>query len=182
VWLNENECESKVSQEIEDILSRLGRREARSARGRHAGEVEGEEFLLLLKTARELAEQFKGRTIGYSRKVFIPLTNLCRNNCGYCAFRRAQGVRGPVPDPDEILVVVNRGADLGCKEALFTLGDKPEIAFPEAREDLRRLGFERTTDYLVAMCRLVIEHTTLLPHSNPGLWRNEICRGSGKST
>jgi len=124
----------------------------------------------LLRTARELADRYKGKTIGYSRKVFIPLTNLCRNNCGYCTFRKDPGdPEARFLTPDEVLEVATQGELLGCKEALVTLGDKPEIVFREAGDQLKRLGFSRTMDYVVQVCRLVLEKTSLLPHSNPGV-------------
>src|SRR5438552_17287125 len=103
----------------------------------------------LLHTAVVLKERFKPRTITYSRKVFIPLTNLCRDYCGYCIFRRDPGEPGAhTMTPDEVLEVARAGEKLGCTEALFSLGDKPELAFPEMRETLRRLGYNTTLHYL----------------------------------
>jgi FO synthase len=108
--------------------------------------------------------------ITYSRKVFIPLTNLCRDYCGYCTFRRDPGDPGAhTMTPDEVLSVARAGDKLGCTEALFSLGDKPELLFPEMRETLRRLGYKSTLHYLEAMCDLVLRETNLLPHPNPGL-------------
>src|SRR5690349_6553537 len=128
------------------------------------------ELPLLLRAAAALRDRTKGRAISYSRKVFIPLTHLCRDYCGYCTFRSdpVPG-RSPYMTPDEVLIVAEAGARAGCKEALFSLGDQPERIFPEAREFLRRRGFESTLDYLAAMTRLVLERTGLLPHANPGL-------------
>ena len=124
----------------------------------------------LLSAARAAKERFKPGVITYSRKVFIPLTNLCRDYCGYCIFRRDPGDPGAhTMTPDEVLQVVREGEKLGCTEALFSLGDKPELAFPEMRETLRRLGYNSTLQYLEAMCELVLRETTLLPHLNPGL-------------
>jgi 7,8-didemethyl-8-hydroxy-5-deazariboflavin synthase CofG subunit len=124
----------------------------------------------LLHAARAERAKHKPPIITYSRKVFLPLTNLCADYCGYCAFRRDAGE----PDahtmtPDEILAVVEQAEKFGCTEALFSLGDKPEARFPEMRETLRRLGYKSTLQYLEAMCQLVLEHSTLLPHANPGL-------------
>jgi 7,8-didemethyl-8-hydroxy-5-deazariboflavin synthase CofG subunit len=163
--------ERAVRQEVEEILSKARAGEGLSRQEALAlGDLRGEGFAFLLKTARELTDRYKGKTISYSRKVFIPLTNLCRNGCSYCSFRKGPGdPEARFLTPDEVLDVACRGARLECKEALFTLGDKPEMAFPEARQDLRRLGFESTMDYLAAMCRLVMDRTTLLPHSNPGM-------------
>jgi 7,8-didemethyl-8-hydroxy-5-deazariboflavin synthase CofG subunit len=124
----------------------------------------------LLTAAVEARERFKPGVITYSRKVFLPLTNLCRDYCGYCTFRRDPGQPGAhTMTPDEVLEVARAGEKMGCTEALFSLGDKPELAFPEMRETLRRLGYNSTLHYLEAMCELVLRETTLLPHPNPGL-------------
>jgi len=127
-------------------------------------------FEALLEAAAAIRDRFKGRSVSYSKKVFIPLTHLCRDYCGYCTFRS-----DPQPGmqaymlPDDVLAVAEAGRRAGCKEALFSLGDQPERVFPEAKEFLKKLGFERTLEYLAAMCELVLEKTGLLPHSNPGL-------------
>ena len=124
----------------------------------------------LLSAAVAAKERFKPRVITYSRKVFLPLTNLCRDYCGYCIFRRDPGQPGAhTMTPEEVLEVARAGEKMGCTEALFSLGDKPELAFPEMRETLRRLGYNSTLHYLEAMCELVLRETTLLPHPNPGL-------------
>ncbi|ORA27247.1 7,8-didemethyl-8-hydroxy-5-deazariboflavin synthase [Mycobacteroides abscessus] len=112
--------------------------------------------------------------ISYSRKVFIPVTHLCRDKCHYCTFvtvpgkLRAQG-QGMYMEPDEILDVARRGAELGCKEALFTLGDRPEERWPEAKQWLDERGYDTTLDYVRAMAIRVLEETGLLPHLNPGV-------------
>ena len=112
--------------------------------------------------------------VSYSRKVFIPVTHLCRDSCRYCTFvtvpgkLRAQGA-GMYLEPDEILAVARRGAELGCKEALFTLGDRPEDRWPEAREWLDERGYDSTLSYVRAMAIRVLEETGLLPHLNPGV-------------
>ena len=124
----------------------------------------------LLAAARETRQRFKGDIVTYSRKVFIPLTNLCRDYCGYCIFRRDPGQPGAhTMTADEVLEVARAGERMGCTEALFSLGDKPEVLFPEMRETLRRLGYKSTLHYLEAMCELVLRETNLLPHPNPGL-------------
>jgi 7,8-didemethyl-8-hydroxy-5-deazariboflavin synthase CofG subunit len=124
----------------------------------------------LLAAAREARDRFKPGAITYSRKVFLPLTNLCRDYCGYCTFRRDPGDAGAhTMTPDEVLAVARAGEKLGCTEALFSLGDKPELLFPEMRETLRRLGYRSTLHYLEAMCEMVLRETSLLPHPNPGL-------------
>jgi FO synthase len=124
----------------------------------------------LLQAAAAVRDRSKGRSVSYSRKVFIPLTHLCRDYCGYCTFR--SDPRPGVPaylTPEEVLAVAEAGRRAGCKEALFSLGDQPEKIFPEAKSFLNQLGFERTLEYLAEMCELVLEKTGLLPHSNPGL-------------
>ncbi|MGC2172525.1 MAG: 7,8-didemethyl-8-hydroxy-5-deazariboflavin synthase CofG [Candidatus Sulfotelmatobacter sp.] len=124
----------------------------------------------LLAAARAAKENFKPGVITYSRKVFLPLTNLCRDYCGYCTFRRDPGVPGAhTMTPEEVLAVARAGEKLGCTEALFSLGDKPELLFPEMRDTLRHLGYKSTLHYLEAMCELVLRETGLLPHPNPGL-------------
>jgi 7,8-didemethyl-8-hydroxy-5-deazariboflavin synthase CofG subunit len=124
----------------------------------------------LLAAARAARDRFKPGAITYSRKVFLPLTNLCRDYCGYCTFRRDAGDPGAhTMTPEEVLSVARAGEKLGCTEALFSLGDKPELLFPEMRETLRHLGYKSTLHYLEAMCELVLRETSLLPHPNPGL-------------
>jgi 7,8-didemethyl-8-hydroxy-5-deazariboflavin synthase CofG subunit len=124
----------------------------------------------LLAAARAVKEQYHPGIITYSRKVFIPLTNLCRDYCGYCTYRRDPGEPGAhTMTPDEVLSVAQAGEKLGCTEALFSLGDRPEALFPEMRETLKRLGYRSTLHYLEAMCELVLRETRLLPHANPGL-------------
>jgi len=131
----------------------------------------------LLAAARAAKEKFKPGVITYSRKVFIPLTNLCRDYCGYCTFRRDPLDPGAhTMTPDEVLAVVRAGEELGCTEALFSLGDKPELLFPEMRDTLRRLGYNSTLQYLAKMCELVLRETSLLPHPNPGLLSPEWLR------
>jgi 7,8-didemethyl-8-hydroxy-5-deazariboflavin synthase CofG subunit len=124
----------------------------------------------LVAAALETKERFKPGVITYSRKVFLPLTNLCSDYCGYCIFRRDPGQPGAhTMTPEEVLEVARAGEKMGCTEALFSLGDKPELIFPEMRETLRHLGYKSTLHYLEAMCELVLWETTLLPHPNPGL-------------
>src|SRR6266850_1141253 len=121
----------------------------------------------LLAAARDRG---KGTVVSFSKKVFIPLTTLCRDYCGYCTFHKDPGQPGAhFMTPDEVLALAERARDAGCKEALFSLGDQPERIFPEASEFLRQQGFSRTLDYLAAMCELVLEKTGLLPHANPGV-------------
>jgi FO synthase len=130
----------------------------------------------LIAAAGSLRDEGHGRSISYSRKVFIPLTHLCRDVCHYCAFaERPHAGRPAYLSPNEVLAVARAGAAAGCTEALFTLGDKPELRYRAAREALDALGYETTIDYLQAMCALVLRETGLLPHANPGIMsRSEI--------
>jgi FO synthase len=130
----------------------------------------------LIGAAGRLREEGHGRTISYSRKVFIPLTHLCRDVCHYCTFaERPRARQSAYLSPDEVLAIARAGAAAGCTEALFTLGDKPELRYRAAREALDALGYATTIDYLKAMCALVLRETGLLPHANPGIMsRSEI--------
>ena len=124
----------------------------------------------LLATACYLKEQYRPGIITYSRKVFIPLTNLCRDYCAYCTYRRDPGQPGAhTMSPEQVLEVAKQGEKLGCTEALFSMGDKPEEEFSEMRDLLHKRGYRSTLHYLEAMCELVLRETSLLPHSNPGL-------------
>src|SRR4051794_28296790 len=108
--------------------------------------------------------------ITYSKKVFIPLTRLCRDRCHYCTFATTPNrVHAAFLSPDEVLAIASQGAALGCKEALFTLGDRPEDRWPAAREWLDAHGYDSTLAYLPAMAVMVLEKTGLLPHLNPGV-------------
>ena len=130
----------------------------------------------LMERARSLRDEGKGQLVTYSPKVFIPLTKLCRDVCHYCTFAAPprRGERAYM-SADEVLDVARAGAAAGCREALFTLGDKPERRYRAAREELAELGCSTTIEYLVRMCRLVLEETGLLPHANPGVMtRDEL--------
>jgi FO synthase len=128
----------------------------------------------LLAAAQLARARFKPGIITYSRKVFLPLTNLCRDYCGYCTFRRDPGEPGAhTMTPDEVMEVVRAGERMGCTEALFSLGDKPELLFPQMRDALRRFGYKSTLHYLEAMCEKVLRESSLLPHPNPGLMSAE---------
>ena len=112
--------------------------------------------------------------VTYSPKVFIPLTTLCRDVCGYCTFARPprRGERAYMTE-DEVLAIARAGAAAGCTEALFTLGDKPELRYKVARQELAALGCGTTLEYLGRVARLVLEETGLLPHLNPGVMSRE---------
>src|SRR5947209_393620 len=137
---------------------------------RMLAELESTPLPRLLETARELGREGHGSVISYSRKVFIPLTRLCRDVCGYCTFAVSPRQAGaPYLSPDEVLAIARAGKAAGCREALFTLGDKPELRYEAARSALDRLGHATTIEYLIAMCELVLRETGLLPHVNPGI-------------
>src|SRR5918994_4046148 len=116
----------------------------------------------------------KTRVVTYSPKVFIPLTKLCRDVCHYCTFARPprRGQRAYLSE-DELLAIARTGAAAGCHEALFTLGDKPELRYGVAREELAALGCSTTLEYLARCAKLVLEETGLLPHLNPGVMNRE---------
>jgi FO synthase len=137
-----------------------------------------EELAALLAAASELRDRYKGNTITFSPKVFVPLTNLCRDFCGYCTFRKAPEEPGAkTMTLDEVLRVARQGKLLGCSEVLFSLGDKPEAIYPAMRGFLEQMGFRRTLDYLYEACGIVLQETGLLPHSNPGLMgRRDLAR------
>ena len=128
----------------------------------------------LLSAAQLARARFNPGVVTYSRKVFLPLTNLCRDYCGYCTFRRDPGDPGAhTMTPDEVMEVVRAGERMRCTEALFSLGDKPELLFPQMRDTLRRFGYKSTLHYLEAMCEKVLRESSLLPHPNPGLMSAE---------
>ena len=123
----------------------------------------------LADVASVLRDQGFRNTVTYSRKVFIPLTHLCRDVCHYCTFAQVpRKVMAPYMSIEEVLEVARHGASMGCKEALFTLGEKPELRYKAARDALAEMGYESTTDYLFAAAKAVFEETGLLPHLNPG--------------
>ncbi|MGH8429134.1 MAG: 7,8-didemethyl-8-hydroxy-5-deazariboflavin synthase CofG, partial [Solimonas sp.] len=132
------------------------------------------ELTQLLSQASALRDRGHGRLISYSRKVFIPLTHLCRDVCHYCTFAETpQAGRAAYLSPEQVLAIARAGKAAGCTEALFTLGDKPELRYRAAREALAELGYESTIAYLTAMSALVLRETGLLPHANPGVMTRE---------
>ncbi len=138
-------------------------------------QARGEQLTQLLGHAARvrdagLAAAGRPGIITYSRKVFIPLTRLCRDRCGYCTFATVPGrLSSPYLSPDEVIEIAAAGAALGCKEALFTLGDRPEDRWHQAREWLDAHGYDDTLSYVRAMAIRVLEETGLLPHLNPGV-------------
>jgi FO synthase len=123
----------------------------------------------VIAAAAAIRDQATGCLVTFSKKVFVPLTQLCRDSCGYCTFAHPPrpGQRAYM-SIDEVLDVARRGQAAGCAEVLFTLGDKPERKWPEARAELNAMGYSTTIEYLIAACRAVLAETTLLPHVNPG--------------
>src|SRR2546427_4117129 len=144
----------------------------------HGRDLTREEALALLdcdldalaRSAAHRRDAAHGPIVSYSRKVFVPLTKLCRDVCHYCTFahppRRGEAA---YMSEDEVLAVARAGAAAGCHEALFTLGDKPELRYRVARDELRALGCGTTLEDLARCARLVVEETGLLPHVNPGV-------------
>ena len=138
----------------------------------HARGADLQALLQHAKRTRDAGLKAAGRPgiITYSRKVFIPLTRLCRDRCGYCTFATVPGRLGsPFLSPDEVLDIARKGAALGCKEALFTLGDRPEARWHQAEDWLDEHGYDDTLSYVRAMAIRVLEETGLLPHLNPGV-------------
>ncbi|HKY66549.1 MAG TPA: bifunctional FO biosynthesis protein CofGH [Acidimicrobiales bacterium] len=124
---------------------------------------------VLMGNARRVRDAATGTRVTYSPKVFIPLTMLCRDRCGYCTFAQPPArLESPYLAPEQVLAIARAGARAGCHEALFTLGERPEERYPAAAEWLAANGYGSTVDYLAAMCRLVLDETGLLPHANAG--------------
>ena len=132
----------------------------------------------LMAMARAVRDEAHGRRVTYSPKVFIPLTMLCRDRCGYCTFAKAPArLTSPYLLPDEVLSIARAGQAAGVTEALFTLGERPELRYPLAASWLAANGYSSTIDYLAAMCKLVLEETGLLPHANAGaLYAEELAQ------
>ena len=124
-----------------------------------------------------MRDRVKGNVVTFSPKVFIPLTHMCRDFCGYCTFRKnpQQAGKDLFMTPEQVLEVATAGAAMGCTEALFTLGERPEQRYPEAREWLEKRGYKSTLEYLTYVCQIVLDETGMLPHANPGtMARREI--------
>jgi FO synthase len=172
--IDQGECASEAA--MRRSLARAGDSEPL---GQAEAEVllraRGDDLTTLLRHAartRDAGLEAAGRPgiITYSKKVFIPLTRLCRDRCGYCTFATVPGrLDSLYLSPDEVLEIAREGAKLGCKEALFTLGDRPEARWKQAREWLDAHGYEDTLSYVRAMAIRVLEETGLLPHLNPGV-------------
>ncbi|MSQ13746.1 MAG: 7,8-didemethyl-8-hydroxy-5-deazariboflavin synthase subunit CofG [Dehalococcoidia bacterium] len=173
-WLLKAPTSAEATPAVAAILERL-------AGGSALAEAEGCELMrapltdlpAICKAASALRDQGKGHRVSFSPKVFIPLTQLCRDICGYCTFRQEPGKAARLfMTPEEVLGVARAGERLGCTEALFTLGERPEQRYPEARDWLAHRGYRTTLEYLHDVSALVLEETTLLPHLNPGTMSN----------
>lgn len=144
---------------------RLTRADSLALAGAHSAELPA-----LWAAAAALRDRTRPPIVTYSRKVFIPLTNLCRDVCSYCTFAVDEdSPRARTLSPDEVLGMAEEAKRLGCKEALFCIGDRPEVRWPKYRDVLRGFGHDSTHSYLVAMCREVMQQTGLLPHPNAGI-------------
>jgi FO synthase len=132
--------------------------------------LDGDDLPAMMTAAAERRDRAHGSVVSCSRKVFIPLTQLCRDSCHYCTFAHPpRDGRRAYLSADEVLGIAKAGAEAGCREALFTLGDKPELRYRAARDELAALGHDTTISYLAAMAALVVERTGLLPHLNAGV-------------
>jgi 7,8-didemethyl-8-hydroxy-5-deazariboflavin synthase CofG subunit len=131
--------------------------------------VSGDELQALCASASQVREQHWGKTVTYSRKVFVPLTNMCRDTCSYCTFvKHPDSPQSYIMTPQQVMDVVNDGQKIGCKEVLFSLGEKPEQRYPQVQASLTKMGFLSMTDYLEDTCQRVIEQSSMLPHVNAG--------------
>ncbi len=135
-------------------------------------DLEKDEIPVLLMTASRLRDSGKGKILTYSKNVFVPVTQICRNKCGYCTFKYEPG-EGPLfMSPDEVVDMAKKGAELGCTELLFVTGDKPELKYPVYKEALKKVGYETTADYLIAMGEAGLKEN-IFPHTNLGLATSE---------
>lgn len=131
--------------------------------------VEDQELNDLCAVAARIRDSGRGKVVTFSPKVFLPLTRLCRDFCGYCTFRQdPASAENLYMTPEEVLEIARQAEQLGCTEALFTLGERPEQRYQEARDWLGHRGYQTTLEYLTDICKMVVEETSLLPHANPG--------------
>lgn len=130
----------------------------------------------LFAEASRLRDEGHGRRVTYSRKVFIPLTTLCRDSCTYCTFAKPPGAGGMYLEPDQVLAVARAGEERHCTEALFTLGDRPESRWPQARSFLAEHGHDTTIGYVREMSETVVRETDVFPHANPGVMSEDEMR------
>ena len=169
-WLDVSDPLSGLSDELKaPLAAALEGRDLEDADALQLAASSPEDLASLCRAAAILRDRGRGFDVSFSPKVFIPLTRLCRDFCGYCTFRQSPAEAERLyMSPEEVLAVAKEGERLGCTEALFTLGERPEQRYPEAREWLRHRGYETTLDYLADVSDLVLSETSLLPHGNPG--------------
>ena len=169
-WLDVSDPLSGLSDGLKaPVAGALEGRDLEYAEARWLAGSAPEDLASLCCAAAILRDTGRGRDVSFSPKVFIPLTRMCRDFCGYCTFRQSPAEAERLyMSPEEVLDVAKQGERLGCTEALFTLGERPEQRYPEAREWLRHRGYETTLDYLADVSSLVLSETSLLPHGNPG--------------
>jgi 7,8-didemethyl-8-hydroxy-5-deazariboflavin synthase CofG subunit len=168
---------NRLDPPIEDLLAKaVAQEEVSREEAYQLMRAGASELPALMLTASLVRDRHKGNLVTYSRKAFIPLTNLCRDTCRYCTFvRQPDDPQAHTMTPEEVLAAANAARGAGCKEALLSLGDKPEDKYPEYRAWLERRGYRTTLEYLRDICELVHRETGLLPHANPGVMtRNDI--------
>jgi len=154
----------RVKEILDDALfgKEIGREEAYAL-------MRSDDLEQLFELANRIRKIKKGNVVTYSRKVFIPLTNLCRDICSYCTYKREPNdPKAIMMKPEHVLDIAEKGKKAKCTEALFMTGEKPEQKYSEAREWLKSMGFATTTEYIIHMSELVLKKTGLLPHTNPG--------------
>lgn len=170
------ECESLLNGPSKRLSAILNKAESGEAIDRDEAlylvNIEKDEIPYLLLTASKLRDAGKGKILTYSKNVFVPLTQICRNKCGYCTFKYEPGEGALFMSPDEVVNLAKKGAELGCTELLFVTGDKPELKYPVYREALNKLGYETTADYLIAMGEAGLKEN-IFPHTNLGLATSE---------
>jgi FO synthase len=167
--------QDRLDPATEDLLAKAAAQEAVSRQEAYRlMRATASELPALMLAASLVRDRHKGNLVTYSRKAFIPLTNLCRDTCGYCTFvRQPDEPQAHTMTPEEVLAVAKAARGVGCKEALFSLGDRPEAKYPEHSRWLERRGYSTTLEYLRDMCELVHKETGLLPHANPGVMTRE---------
>lgn len=136
--------------------------------------VQGTDILLLMEAASLIRTQEKGNTVTYSRKIFIPLTNMCRNTCSYCTFVKAPDhPEAHIMSLDEVRGQLKKGEDTGCKEVLISLGERPELRYSYSKEWLNSLGYRRMIDYVYDTCDMILQESSMIPHTNAGALKFE---------
>lgn len=156
---------SRLSTILERVLN--GKKINRSE-SLYLTELEPKDVPYLLYVAYEVRDEGKGNELSYTKNIFVPLTRVCRDRCGYCTFRIEPGEAELFVTMDEVLAMADKGAALGCKELLFVLGDKPELKYEEYRKALNDIGYQTTAEYLIDVCNASLEKN-IYPHSNLGL-------------